>query len=61
MSAAELFALIQALLSAAPQLVTLYDQLKSGTPITSSQVSAVLAQYETVRAQLLADIGTSGN
>lgn len=56
MTPALLLELIQGLLAAAPQLLTLYDQLKSGTPVTAAQVQAALDQYVSARVALLADI-----
>jgi hypothetical protein len=56
MNAAALMALIEALFQAAPQLVALYGELKSGGTVTIEQVDAVLAQYAALRSQTLADI-----
>lgn len=56
MSAQALLALIQALLQAAPNLVALYDQLKSGATVTPAQVATALGQYPQLQAQALADL-----
>jgi len=56
MSPALLEQIIQGLLAAAPGLFSLLTQLRAGTPVSATDVGAVLAQYETLRAQLVLDI-----
>jgi hypothetical protein len=56
MTAAVLLQIIQGLLSAAPSLLSLYNQLKDGGTVTEAQVQAIFNQYGLDRVQLLADI-----
>jgi hypothetical protein len=56
MTAASLLALIESLIAAVPNLVTLFGELKSGATVTEDQIETALAAYTTARAQLAADI-----
>lgn len=60
MSAAAILALIEGLSTAVPSLIGLFKQASSGTPVTPAQVEAALTQYDTARAQLVAEINAQG-
>ncbi len=51
-----LLQIIQSGLAALPELITLYDQLKSGAPIAATDVQAILTKYGLDHTQLTADI-----
>jgi hypothetical protein len=59
MSATLILTILQALLGAAPQILALFQQASSGTPVTEAQVDAVLTQYGVDRAALIAAIGAA--
>jgi hypothetical protein len=55
-----ILAAINSLIGAVPSLLALYDTIRSGGTVTEVQVTAALAQYETDKAALLADIAANG-
>jgi hypothetical protein len=55
-----ILAAINSLIGAVPELLQLYDEVKSGGTVTEAQVTAALAQYKTDEAALLADIAANG-
>lgn len=59
MTAEMIFAILQGVLGAAPELLSLFTQAQSGTPVTASQVSTVLTQYGIDRAVFAAAIATA--
>lgn len=59
MNAALLLSIINSALGALPELLALYDQLKSGQAVTVAQVQAVLNQYQLDHAALTADIAAA--
>lgn len=61
MSAAAILALIQGIAGAIPELLSLYDEIKSGQTVTEAQVQAILAKYTTDRVTLVTDIAAAGN
>lgn len=56
MSPALLLALLQGLLGAAPQILSLFQSATSGKPVSMDQVATVLNQYGIDRAVLAAQI-----
>lgn len=59
MSPTLILTILQALLGAAPQILALFQQATSGTPVTEAQIEAVLTQYGIDRAALVAAIAAS--
>lgn len=48
--------ILEGLLGAAPQVLALFQQASSGTPVTATQVQAALSQYNLDHATLAAAI-----
>jgi hypothetical protein len=59
MSATVILAILQAVLGAAPQLLALFDQAKSGTPVSAADVAAVLSQFNIDNAAFTAAIAAA--
>lgn len=51
-----ILAILQGLLGAAPSILALFNQASAGSPVSVSQVSAVLSQYGIDRAVFAAAI-----
>lgn len=56
MTPAMILAILQGVLGAAPQLLALFSQATAGTPVSHSDVAAVLSQYGLDRAVFAAAI-----
>ncbi len=56
MTPAMILAILEGVLGAAPQLLALFQQATSGTPVSATQVAAILSQYGIDRAVFAASI-----
>lgn len=60
MNPATILTLLSGLLQAGPEIMALFQKASSGTPVSATDVQAVLTQYGLAHSQLDADIKAAG-